>query len=60
VNKITAYFKESVTELKRVQWPSKEDTIRLTGYVIGVSAVVGLLVTLFDFIFKKLLGLIYF
>jgi preprotein translocase subunit SecE len=60
VNKITAYFKDSIAELKRVKWPSKEDTLRLTGYVIGVSAGVALLVTLFDFIFKKLLGLIYF
>ena len=60
MNKVTAYFKDSIDELKRVQWPSKNDTIRLTGYVIGISLGVGLLVTLFDFIFKKLLGLIYF
>jgi preprotein translocase SecE subunit len=59
VHKINAYIRESIEELKKVQWPSKNDTMRLTVYVIGVSLGVGLFVTLFDYIFKQLLTLVY-
>lgn len=57
VNKVGKFVKESYEELKKIQFPSKKDTVRLTGYVIGVSAVAGLLITLFDYIFKELLTL---
>ena len=50
------YLRESYEELKRVQWPDKDQTIRLTGYVIGVSLCVGLLVSAMDFFITKGLG----
>jgi len=52
------YIKSSIDEIKRVKWPKKDETIRLTQYVVGVSLGVGLFVTVFDYIFKKLLTLI--
>ncbi|HAI63049.1 TPA: preprotein translocase subunit SecE [candidate division WWE3 bacterium] len=55
VNKVQSFFVSSYEELKRVTWPSKKDTIRLTGYVIGVSFGVGLFVMFLDFVFAKLL-----
>lgn len=55
MNKIKRFILESVVELKKVHWPTKQETIRLTGYVIGVSLGVGLLVALFDYLFKELL-----
>jgi len=58
VNKVNKFLKESFEELKKIQFPSKKETIRLTSYVIGVSAVSGLLVTLFDYLFKELLTFI--
>ncbi len=58
VNKVNKFLKESFEELKKIQFPSKKETIRLTSYVIGVSTVSGLLVTLFDYLFKELLTFI--
>lgn len=58
MSKVTNYIKASVDEVKRVKWPTKNETIRLTGYVIGVSLAVGLFVTVFDYIFKELLTIL--
>ncbi len=55
VDKVQKFLVSSYEELKKVTWPSKKDTIRLTGYVIGVSFGVGLFVMFLDFVFAKLL-----
>lgn len=51
------FFGESYAEFKKVDWPSKEETIRLTGFVISASLLVGLFVAGIDYIFKELLGI---
>lgn len=51
------FFQESYTEFKKVEWPTREETVRLTGYVIGASLLVGLFVTGLDYAFKELLSL---
>lgn len=58
VNKLIKFFSQSIDELKKIQWPSKKQTARLTGLVIGISAFASLLVMVFDYIFKKLLTLL--
>lgn len=58
VNKVKALFVDSYEEIKRVKWPNKQETIRLTAYVIGVSLGVGLFVMLADYLFAELLKLI--
>lgn len=50
------FIRESYSEFKRVQWPTKRETITLTAYVIGGSLLVGVLVTAMDFGFNELLG----
>lgn len=49
------FLEESYTEFKKVEWPTREETIRLTGYVISASLFVGLIVTGLDFVFKEFL-----
>ena len=48
-------------ELKKVEWPTREQAVKLTGAVVGLSAVVGMLLGAIDFIFqetfKALIGL---
>ena len=56
--KVIDYIKSSHSEVKKVTWPTKEEAIRLTSYVIGVSLAVGLFVTIFDYVFKELLTLL--
>ncbi|MBN1162156.1 preprotein translocase subunit SecE [Patescibacteria group bacterium] len=58
MNKVLDFIKSAINELKKVQWPSRKETVRLTAYVIGVSFGVGLFVMLFDYIFKELLTLV--
>ncbi|HNU76339.1 MAG TPA: preprotein translocase subunit SecE [bacterium] len=58
VNRVSKFVKESFEELKKVQFPNKKETLRLTGYVIGISLVTGVLVTLLDYLFKEFLTFI--
>ena len=56
---IVEYIKGTQAELKHVNWPSKEQTIRFTGLVIGVCIVTGIILGVSDFIFPKLLTLLF-
>jgi preprotein translocase subunit SecE len=58
VKKVLKFFKEARAELKRVEWPTRKETLRLTGYVIGVSFGIGLFVMLTDYLFKELLTVV--
>ena len=58
MNKVTKFLKEVQTELKKVVWPTRQQTIRLTGIVVGVSLVVGMYVGALDFALTKIVGLI--
>lgn len=53
-----AFLHEVRVEMKKVIWPSREEAIRLTGIVIGVSLIVALFVGGLDLIFTSLLSLI--
>jgi preprotein translocase subunit SecE len=42
-----------VDELKKVSWPSRAETIRLTSIVIGVSLIIGLYIGIIDILLAK-------
>ena len=42
-----------IDELKKVSWPTRKDTIRLTSIVIGVSLIIGLYVGIIDILLAK-------
>lgn len=48
------YLHQTVDELKKVVWPTKNDVIRLTILVIFVSLAVGLYIGGIDFMLTKL------
>lgn len=52
------FIRQSITELKKVSWPSKQDTMKLTIIVIGVSLLVGLYIGGLDFIYTKLMEIL--
>jgi preprotein translocase SecE subunit len=56
--KAVEYIKEAYLEMKRVQFPNKQEAMRLTAYVIGVSLATGLFVMAFDYLFKEGLKLV--
>lgn len=55
--KLMNFLNEAILELKTVQWPSKEEAIKLTSYVVIVSVVVGILIFGFDYLLN--IGLSY-
>ena len=49
-----AYLKESKTELSKVIWPTRAETVRLTLVVIIVSIIIGAYIAGLDAIFTKI------
>lgn len=50
-NAVIAYLKDSVSELRKVTWPTKEQTLRLTIIVIIFSLIVAAVFGVLDYIF---------
>ena len=55
LNKITTFLKEVQLEMKKVNWPTRKETIRYTLTVIGVAVAVAVFLGGFDFLFRILL-----
>jgi preprotein translocase subunit SecE len=55
VNKIKTFFESSRRELKRVNWPTRKETVRYTLFVVGFSLAVAAFLGLLDFIFIQVL-----
>jgi preprotein translocase subunit SecE len=53
------FIREVVAELKKVNWPTKQETIKLTVIVIVISVVVGLFIGGLDALFVKLTSVLY-
>lgn len=56
LQKITTFLKEVRVELKKVNWPTKQETIKYTLIVIGVSLAIAIFLGGLDFIFTWLLN----
>ncbi len=52
------YLAETVDEMKRVSWPTRQETVKLTVIVVAISIVVAFYVGGLDFTFTNLLKLI--
>ena len=46
--RIARFFRELRSELKKVSWPTRADTLKKTGIVIVCDIVVGIIVWIFD------------
>ena len=49
LQKITDYFRSSAAEAKKVSWPTRQDTIRYSSLVIGLSLAVSAFFALLDY-----------
>jgi preprotein translocase SecE subunit len=58
VKRIRRFLAEAVSELRKVSWPTLEQTRNLTVLVFAVSLAVGLFVTFFDQVFQNVIGFI--
>ena len=56
--KITEYINETRSEMSHVSWPTRKQAISYSIAVVAVSFATALFLSLFDFIFSKLLTLL--
>lgn len=57
-NPVTRYFRETFTELRKVNWPTRPEAARLTMIVIIVLVLMSSLLGLLDFLFARSVGFI--
>ena len=53
------FAKDTLAELKRSTWPSRQETVRLTVIVVGVCAALALFLGLFDFGLTRLSSVVF-
>lgn len=58
VNSISTYFRGAIAEMKKVVWPTKQQTIRYSSVVIALSVGMAIFFGLLDYIFNYLLDLL--
>ncbi len=55
MRRIRRFIGEAYSELKKVTWPTREQTRNLTVLVFVISAVVGVYIGFFDLLFNEVL-----
>ena len=56
VSRSVGYFSDSVEELKKVQSPSREETLRLTGVVVLIIVFISMCLFVMDLTFNWLMS----
>jgi preprotein translocase subunit SecE len=56
VTRIRRFLEEAWSELKKVTWPTREQTRNLTVLVFLVSGLVGLFISFFDAVYVQILA----
>ncbi len=56
-NRITRFFKEVKSELKKVTWPSKKQVTKNTLVVIAAVILIGIVIWVLDLLFSLGLGI---
>jgi len=54
-SQLSQYFRESITELKKVHSPTRAETIQATMVTLAIMVFVALVLFMFDVVFKKLM-----
>ena len=57
-DRASKWFRDMRSELKKVQWPTRKQTINNTLVVIACVVVVGVFIALFDFVAGEAIGLL--
>ena len=50
-NVVVRYYRETIGELRKVVWPTREEALRLTWIVLVVITVMAVLLGSFDYVF---------
>ena len=52
-NALVRYFRQTRGELRKVTWPTRQESQRLTAIVLGVTAIMAIFLGLLDFFFSN-------
>jgi preprotein translocase subunit SecE len=58
-NRVQRYFRETIGELRKVSWPTREEATNLTIIVLIVIAVMSVFLGILDLIFSRFLGVVF-
>jgi len=58
MNTIVNYLKDSFSELKKVNWPTKKEVVNLVLIILASVIIAGAVIGAIDFFLTKVLGLI--
>lgn len=54
------FVNETISELRKVHWPSREEATRLTTVVVIVAVAMGILLGLVDLVFSRVANVLFF
>ena len=57
-NKIQRYFRETIGELRKVNWPTRQEATNLTIIVLIVTFSMSLILGLLDFLYSRFMALL--
>lgn len=60
LSRIKKFFEESKTEFRHVNWPTRDEAVRLTAVVVGLSLGLAVFLGAFDYFFTRLMRLLIF
>ena len=52
-NRVVRYVRETRGEIRKVTWPTRQESQRLTAIVLGVTALMALFLGILDFMFSN-------
>ncbi len=55
---VKGFFNEVMREMKKVTWPTKAETNRLTTVVLGVCVIIVVILTVLGYLFQSVISLI--
>ena len=58
MDRIRRFINEAWSELKKVTWPTREQTRNLTVLVLVISAAIGIYITVFDVLFTQVVQIL--
>lgn len=54
-DRLKKFFDETKTEIRHINWPTREEAIHLTGFVVVLSIALAVFLGAFDYLFSFLL-----
>ncbi len=58
IQKTKTWWRQTIGELRKVTWPTREEALALTRIVLIVTVIMSAILGVLDFIFARLIGLL--